>query len=364
MTDIFGVKELFPTVLGGRQYFSNWHNGSPRTFHSFNPVSSQSTDPEICFYGNTGTYVISGNGYLSGDPTHSIGTLNMYGIAPRIYNRAVNNNGTLESAGALVGYDPAFNPPLEQWGKDGRGLEITLYSLFTRKDCFQSYSGITCGAYTNHYPDNSNVNYPSGVNSDYGSRTAYGQIQAISQNVYYKRERYFPSTVSEVSSIAKTTPVPLNSWIGVKYIMRPYTNVLKFNIQTYVDYTNGLNGGTWNRIMNFTDEYGWSAQFDPPDIPLDSMYPDVNTHQTISGSYWTGSPPVGAFMGWAPINNIDGAHQPVPSNYSVFIRNDYTNPVPDAQFYKWWSIREIAPLTEAPPPTKQKNVNNLLDIFL
>lgn len=363
MTDIFGVKKLIPTAVNGRVWDSNWHVGNPRTFLSFNPVSSDSTDPEVCFYGNTGTYIISGAQTLPNEPTQSTGVLNMYGIAPRIYNRAIDDgSGTLKSAGSLLGYSPSSN--LVQWGKNGLGLEVTFYSLLTRKDCFQSYSGLTCGAYTNHYPDNSNQYYPVGKNSDYGSRTMYAQIQAGTQNVYCKRELFFPSTVSEVSSVARTTDVPLNQWIGMKAVFRPYTNVLKHNLQIYVDYTNGLNGGTWTKVMDFTDVYGWSAGFSVADIPLNSMYPDTITGQYIAGSYWTGAPAVGGFIGASPINDIDGAQSCVPSNYSVFIRNDYTNPVPDAQYYKWWSIREVDALYEMPLPTKRKNVNNLIDIFI
>lgn len=192
----------------------------------------------------------------------------------------------------------------------------------------------------------------------------YGQIQCASGACYMKKECYFPETVSEASSVARfpfSGASPLNQWIGFKYIFREYSNVLKTNLQIYMDLTNGLNGGTWNKINDFTDVMGWSAA-QTTDIPQDSMEPDLITHTSIPGSFWTGAPLCAQYLGKTPIGT--SAYSPAQSNYSVFIRNDYTTPVYGAQYYKWFSIREVNELYELPPPTKQSNVNNLIDIFI
>lgn len=249
MTDVFGVSYLQPTKTDGRTYVSNWHNGDTRTFYSTS--ASQETDPEVCFRGNTGTYVIGGTTPLAGDPTSSVGTMCMYGKAPRIYIRSTDG-----IANNTSGYGESLD--LTPWNS----CEATLYTLFTRLDCFQSYSGATIGWGTNHIPDQAT----GSAFGDYSSRTLYGQLQAGSGACYMKKELFFPSTLSEVSSVERfpfSGPCPLNQWIGLKYIFREYSNVLKMNLQIYMDLTNGLNGGTWNKILDFTDYLGWSSSFSP-----------------------------------------------------------------------------------------------------
>ena len=355
MTDIFDITELTPTGGTMRTWNSNWQNGTNRTFYSTS--ASQSTDPEVCFRGNQGTYVISGNSSLSGDPTNSVGTMCMYGNnlgsgswAPRFY---VRSSGGV--ANNTSGYDPSLN--LTPWNS----CEVTVYTLYTRDDCWQSYSGMTIGWGCNHIPDHT----PTSPYGDYSSRTLYGQVQMKSGACYTKKECYFPDTVAEASSVARFPfggSCPLNQWIGFKYIFREYSNVLKCNLQMYMDLTDGLNGGTWNRIMNFTDIMGWSSQL-TDDVPQDSMVPDTVTGLPVPGSFWTGAPLCAQYLGKTPIGT--SAYSPVQDNFCVFIRNDYTSAnVYGSQFYKWFSIREVDPLFEIPLPSKQRNVNNLIDIFV
>jgi hypothetical protein len=260
--DIFGISYLEPTKTNGRTYVNNWYNGETRTFYSIS--ASQETDPEVCFRGNAGTYVIGGSSPLSGDPTSSIGTMCMYGKAPRVYIRSSDG-----IANNTSGYSEDLN--LTPWDS----CEVTLYSLYTRNDCFQSYSGMTVGWGTNHIPDHA----PNSRFGDYSSRTLYGQLQCVSGACYMKKELFFPSTLSEVSSVEKfpfSGPCPLNQWIGLKFLIREYSNVLKMNLKVYMDLTNGLNGGTWNKVADFTDYQGWSSSFSPI-----SWYNELATKMTV-----------------------------------------------------------------------------------
>jgi len=363
--DIFGVSKLLPTGGTNRTWNSNWHNGSPRTFYSTS--ASQSTDPEVCFRGNTGTYVISGSAKnMSLDPTGEA-TYCQYGIAPRIYVRSSNG-----IANNTSGYDPSLN--LTPWNS----CEVTLYTLYTRNDCWQSYSGATVGWGCNHIPDSAtdpnSLGQPNPNNyGDYSSRTMYGQIQCSSGLCYCKKECYFPDTVSEVSSVGShpfsvnasypwQTASPLNTWIGFKYIFQEYSNTLKTRLRVYMDLTNGVNGGDWsNKILDFTDTMGWSSQL-TSDIPQPSIVGDLITKNPIPGSFWTGAPLCHQFLGKSAVGT--SAYTPVQTNFCVFIRNDYTLPVYGAQFFKWFSIREVDTLTENPPPTIQRNINNLIDRFI
>lgn len=250
--DDFGITHLFATKSSGRTFTSNWHNGINRSYSS--GETHQDTDPEVCFTGNNGTYVISGDSILIGDPTSSIGTLNMYGKAPRIYVRSTNEGIADNSSG--YGREKNLRP----WNS----CEMTIYSLYTRNDCFQSYSGITMAWGCNHIPDKNedlNSNY-----GDYSSRTMYGQLQCLTGKCYAKKENYFPSTLTEISSIERTPfngPSPLNQWIGIKTIFREYSNANKLNVQMYMDLTNGTDGGTWTKIMNFNDVENWGNSFSP-----------------------------------------------------------------------------------------------------
>jgi len=361
MTDDFGTTYLAPTKSGGRVFNSKWHLGSPRIFYS----TSLSVFDDLCFRGNTGTYVIGAGTPMSLDSTGEA-TFCMYGIAPRIYSRNYLVDGVSTPCN-VDGYDPSIG--LIPWNSH----ETTFYSLLTRNDCFQSYSGFTIGSFTNHIPDSAPDPNSLGIPNpkklgDYSSRTGYGQIQ-FGGAAFFKKELLFPQTLAEASTIAKypfNGPLPLNTWIGFKVICREYSNVLKNNIQIFTDMTNGLNGGDWKKQLDFTDYMGWSSQqaieAGKTDVPQPSMVPDTITGLPIVGDFWTGAPLVAQYLGKPAIGS--SLYSPAQDNFSIFIRNDYTNPIYGAQFYKKFSIHEVDELYELPPPSKQRNVNNLIDIFI
>ena len=174
----------------------------------------------------------------------------------------------------------------------------------------------------------------------------YGQLQ-IGGACYTKKELFFPTTISKISDINPypfiNKSTPLNKWIGLKFIFREYDNVLKTNLQMYMDLTNCLNGGTWKKINDFTDRMGWSGTL-ANDIPQDSIEPDLKTNLSIDGNFWNSAPICAQYIGKPSIGISD--YTPAQVNLSVFIRNDYKLPIYGAQFFKWFSIREINELHE------------------
>jgi hypothetical protein len=64
--DKFGISNLYPTIEGGREYYSTWDNSIQRTF---NKVEPDPFDPEGYFRGK-GEGIIDGNGLLAMMGTH------------------------------------------------------------------------------------------------------------------------------------------------------------------------------------------------------------------------------------------------------------------------------------------------------
>ena len=93
----------------------------------------------------------------------------------------------------------------------------------------------------------------------------------------------------------------------MKYVCRACENNTKCKLELYMDETDGLNGGTWKKITEFTDYDGWSAD-------------QVSCCATHKGKVLL-----------PPYFN---------SNYTVYLRSDCLG----KQFYKKFTIREIDPL--------------------
>jgi len=99
--------------------------------------------------------------------------------------------------------------------------------------------------------------------------------------------------------------MPRDVWIGMKFIVRNDKKNKTVKLELYRDMTDGLNGGTWEKVAKYTDKGKWS--------------------QTDSGIN------IKKKCGYSANKVL------LKAGTSVFIRNDYVN---DVQ-YKWFSIREI-----------------------
>lgn len=298
--DQFGIKMLYPSTLTNpRDWFCNWDQGVERKF-GFGSVGS--TDPELMFRGN-GTYTI----YGSDHPLK--GQMKVIGSCPRIYVR-----GSPKETDVLPNGIP-------KWGN----VEVTFYALTSHSGSNVSYAGIESCVRTNHCPDSlicSTRGYGCKLNFD-------GRCQFEKETGHGKGEKQ----TSNVYPFGQGNRMPLNVWIGMKFVCRSCDHGTKVNMECYLDMTDGLNGGQWVKWHDFTDYDGWSS--------------DTNsccaTHKgkVLLPPYMT-------------------------SNYSVYLRTDgLING--GTQFYKKFSIREIDPIDPSIlsiPVVSQNDVKNKVLIEL
>ena len=272
--DMFGIHVLHPSsTTSTRDWFNQWGKGSQR---SFKFGAAGPTDPELVFRGS-GVYTIyGGSGARSGH-------MRVSGSGPRIYVRASDKE------------TDKFPESMPKWGN----VEITFYATTTDPGASVGYAGIEVVARTNHCPDNllcSARGYGGKINFDgrvqFEKETCHGQGNKQTTNVY---------------PFDDGGRMPMNTWFGYKYVVRACQNNTMCKLELYMDRTDGINGGTWKKLHEFTDYDGWSS--DTPSCC------DLHKGRVLLPPHCT-------------------------TNYSVCLRTDGIG----EQFYKKFSIREIDPL--------------------
>jgi hypothetical protein len=99
--------------------------------------------------------------------------------------------------------------------------------------------------------------------------------------------------------------MPKNVWIGVKFIVKTNPDGKSVKMELYRDLTDGKDGGTWEKVAEYTDSGDWSHTDSGVDVMKKCGY---------------------------PFNKVL-----LEPGTSVFIRNDSIN----SMEYKLFSIREI-----------------------
>lgn len=258
--DVFGITQLYPSAPSGAAWNSaHW---DAATYEISDRRDSR--DPlGLSGMRGTGTLEVTGDGELV-----------MRGSQPRIYV-----------------YEPEAGP----W----QNVEITVY--YQRVDDEDTaYAGLVIGARSGA------EGHTDSTACD--AHTYYARVRNDGAFDFEKElEHPASSTRSRVQPATAWPPdgeVPRDTWIGFKFVIYNQTaNSVK--LEAYRDMTNGMDGGTWNKVNETVDDGGWSVET------------SCEAHSPEGGE--------------SDLVVVDGG--------TTFIRN---TDVGEAR-YRWLTIREIAP---------------------
>lgn len=227
------INTLYPMKVNGRIWFAKWLDGNKRTL-----VSGQrdSFDPEFIARGN-GTVSIDGDGVAT-----------LQGSAPRMYV-----------------YDSA---KIKKWNN----IEITVYAKRVSEFEIVSSQGIVIGARSEH--QDATLQNPC-LGATYYGRLLYDG-RAVFQKEVIHEGAYSVNKPSESNKVKWGTAdgvMPKNIWIGVKFIVKTNPDGKSVKLELYRDLTNGTDGGTWEKVAEYTDDGNWSQTNSGADVVKRCGYP-------------------------------------------------------------------------------------------
>jgi len=268
LQDKFGVDKLYNTVAGGTEWFSLWANGVARTFTGVDPK-----DPWFDANHGDATFKVDGNGLFS-----------ITGAVPRMYI-----------------HDPTLQ---KSWGN----VEMTVYAKRV-SDSGTAYGGIVGIARANHgttAPELSNLCDTRGI----GARIRYDG------HTDFEKETSHPNSVAVANKTIFSGGMPFNTWIGYKYVIYDQADG-NVKLETWMDLTDGLNGGNWQKINEIVDN---GTNIGIGGVPCKSgISPTIKYN----------------------VGNIRAGSESGKPNISVYFRSD--NIGTNGLVYKEMSVREINP---------------------
>jgi|CXWL01.1.fsa_nt_gi hypothetical protein len=202
--DRFGVKYLYPTIMGGKNWISTWDNGKARAFSGVDPQ-----DPWFDANHGAAAFIVDGQGLFK-----------ITGPTPRMYI-----------------HDPALQ-------KSWRNVEMTVYAMRVADDS-TAYAGIVGVARSNHGITGSETR-------DLCDTRGYGARMRLDGTVDFDKETRHPSATAVASKPLTPGGLPRNIWIGYKFVVYDLAEG-NVKLEIYRDMTDGASGGTWIKVNEFTD---------------------------------------------------------------------------------------------------------------
>ncbi len=259
------IKMLYPTKGSGRVWRAQW---SYRNKIIIRSGDSDPLDEEFTSRGN-GEVVIDGNGIV-----------HLQGDSPRMYVHDVSKE--------------------KKWNN----VEVTVYAKRISESGIMSSQGIVIGARSDH--QDVTLTNPC-LGAAYYGRLLYDG-RAVFQKEVMHEGAYSTNKPSENNKAKWDTldgTMPRNVWIGMKFIVKTQPDAKFVNLELHRDLTDGKNGGTWEKVAEYTDSGDWAQTNSSMDVMKTCGY-SANKVLLEPGT-------------------------------SVFIRNDKIEDVA----YKLFSIREI-----------------------
>lgn len=200
--DKFGIKKLYQTTSGGREWYSKWDNGVSRKFGSTqDPYDSE-------FTGN------NGNGSYNVD---GIGNIKLSNSTPRSYVMDPNKS--------------------KYW----HNVEISIYGMRVADDNNPD-AGLLTVARTNHT-----------IDTNLCDTRGYLFEFPYDGRIYLEKETAHGLGYCDVlKSTYWSGGMPKDMWIGQKCIVYDLSDGT-VKLELYIDTTDGSNGGNWIKVKDFID---------------------------------------------------------------------------------------------------------------
>jgi hypothetical protein len=228
--DTFGIVRFYPTKQGTREWNSlHWNNGKPRTI-TYAPDPDDPTGWTDDHSGATDGFRIDG-----------MGVMEMSGGGPRFHV-----NSLLSSKVNAQKF---------------RDVEFTAF--YRRKGTAgQNYGGMVVGLRSGP------LGHGSSGGNDCDATTYYGRFRNDGKWDFEKELKHPGSTYWSGSGFNKQDPLwngaklPLNRWIGMKYLCYNLENNAKAKLELYIDSVSNAkpqSGGHWEKVGEVIDDGNWPS---------------------------------------------------------------------------------------------------------